>query len=201
MKRSLYLILILIITGLIYLRFLSSDRLVPPPPPSPTPSIVASPSPPVRTLTTLYFTLEYPTTATASSPSESPDGQTWSVSYLGDTQRASGRTQTELFDGYAVTLTRFETAGDDLAATQATADRQGIVDACGPENVTEIKPTIIAGHEALSFFGGCLGEATYYSFLAQDTLYRVTVMVVGPDSATPAYQATVDQMLASLKFL
>ena len=200
MKRALYIVLILIALGLGYLKFHTQDV-----PPSPMPSpFLPSPTPlaSVQTLTTAYFSLEYPSDATASPVTEGPDNQTWAFSYMGETQRASGRTQTELFDGYALTITRFQTSSsDDAIQTQAQADMQGISDACGESHLTTLAPTLIAGHEAQNFTGGCLGEATYYYFLDSENLYRLTVMIVGPEtSTTTTYQEIVDQIISSLKF-
>lgn len=202
MKKLLYLVLILIIAGLGYLKWQSRGESV-------TTTPVLSPSPTVtpqasdnQVLTTEYFSLAYPKVATSSPVSESPDSTSWSIRYMGEKQVSSGRTQTELFDGYAITVTVFPTVvGDDPSTTQAESDRQGTIDGCGDSSVTKIRDVKLAGIDTLSFSGGCLGEANHFYFMDQDHLYRITSMAVGEPEDAFAYQQTVDQALASLKLL
>ncbi len=202
MKKVLYLVLILIIAGLSYLKWQSRGEVVVPevtssPTPSPLPSAVSD-----SRLTTEYFTLNYPSVATSSPVSESPDSTSWSIRYMGEKQVSSGRTQTELFDGYAITVTVFPTVvGDDPSTTQAESDRQGTIDGCGDSSVTKIRDVKLAGIDALSFSGGCLGEANHFYFMDQDHLYRITSMAVGEPEDAFTYQQTVDKILSSLKLL
>ena len=196
MKKGLYLVLICIALGLGYLKFQAAR--------SPQPTVVSSPSPSPtptpqteNTLETPYFTLTYPLEATVSSYT-SPDSSTWAISYLGKSQRESGRTQTELFDGYNLSLTHFEVVGDNVRRTQAEADRTGIVDSCGQENVTVIRTSAFSNYEALTFYGGCLGEADYYYLQTESGLYRVTKMIVGPDEYIPEYEKSIDLILSKL---
>ncbi|KKU43053.1 MAG: hypothetical protein UX59_C0031G0014 [Microgenomates group bacterium GW2011_GWA1_46_7] len=199
MKSLLYLILLTIILGLGYLKFAPPSQLSESAPvASANPSSASSPVfLPTRPLKTAFFTLEYPTNATASAVVETPDALTWSVYYWGPTQKA----QTELYDGYAITLTRFETAGENVAQTQADSDRQTSIDVCGEEVVTPVTTAVIADQSALTFSGGCLGEASPYYFTVQDILYRLTIMVTGTPEQTSIYQQAVDSILASLTFL
>lgn len=204
MKKTLYIILIFIALGLLYVRIRYSspvqDNLASP---SPSPTSVSSTTAPrvglSKTLSNDYFILSYPEVATTSS-STAPDAREWNITYMGEEQRKSGRTQTELWDGYALSITRFETVGDNPDRVQAEADRQGTIDACGEENVTEIKNGKVGSYSALTYFGGCLGEADQYYLMIADTLYRVTVMVVGSDQYKPGYQTVVTAILDSLRF-
>lgn len=201
MKKLFYLILILIIIGLSYLKWSAATTgntaVTPSPTPSPSSSSQAQNT---KSLETAYFKLDYPLEATSSSVNEGPDSLGWRISYMGDTQKNSGRTQTELFDGYAVTLTRFETIGTQVDLEQANADRQGIIDACGEENVTKIESAKLGSYDALTFFGGCLGEANHYYLMIADSLYRLTEMVVGPESSLPQYHQSTKLIFDSLKF-
>lgn len=203
MKKTLYIILIIIALGLLYVRVRYSSPLVESVP-NPSPSIVSSSSPIPRvaldkTLSNDYFSLSYPEVATTST-STTPDAREWAITYMGEEQTKSGRTQTELWDGYAISITRFETVGDNPDRVQADADRQGTIDACGEENATEIKNGKVGSYAALTYSGGCLGEADQYYLMIADTLYRVTVMVVGSDGYKPGYQAVVSAILDSLSF-
>lgn len=204
MKKTLYIILTLIALGLLYVRVRysapSGESLS-----SPTPTTTsASPSTEPRvalskTLNNDYFGLSYPEVATTST-STAPDSQEWAITYMGEEQVKSGLTQTELWDGYAISITRFEATGDNPDRVQAEADRQGTIDACGVENVTEIKNGKVGSYAALTYFGGCLGEADQYYLMIADTLYRVTVMVVGSDNYKTGYQTTTSAILETLRF-
>ncbi|KKU44719.1 MAG: hypothetical protein UX63_C0024G0009 [Microgenomates group bacterium GW2011_GWB1_46_7] len=90
MKSLLYLILLTIILGLGYLKFAPPSQLSESAPvASANPSSASSPVfLPTRPLKTAFFTLEYPTNATASAVVETPDALTWSVYYWGPTQKA-----------------------------------------------------------------------------------------------------------------
>lgn len=205
MKKLLYLVLSLIALALIYLRLNygeASQQLPVASPTSPTNSATKEPSPRIdlsQKLDNDYFTLAYDKSATTSS-SRSPDSQEWVISYMGEDQKKSGRTQTELWDGYALAITRFETVGEEPDQKQAEADRSGIIDACGEENSTPIKSGKIGQYDTITFYGGCLGEGDYHYLMMADTLYRLTIMTLGSDQLKPQYQAVVGAMLSSLSF-
>lgn len=203
MKNLLYLILITIIFALGYLKYWGAKQTLLSPSPSPSPAITISPSPTSSWLTfsTDLFTLTYPPEASASERPENPDSKNWAVTYMGETQRQSGRTQTELFDGYALNLTAFEIVGDDPAQIQAESDRQATIDACGLEGeVTPITSTSIASQTALTYSGGCLGRPTSYYFSLDQQLFRLSVLVVGSTEDRVQYLSTVDKIIASLHF-
>lgn len=202
MKKLLYLVLILIIFGLSYLKYRGGSEVVAPGV-SPSPNLSSSPlpSPAWLTLTTELFTLQYPPVATASEKASSPDSRNWAVTYVGETQKASGRTQTELFDGYSVSVTAFEVVGTEPARTQAEADRQGTVECSSEDATSPIITTTIAGLSTLSFTGGCLGTATNYYFMSQSQLFRLSFMIAGDQSVLSEYQSTVSQILASFRLL
>lgn len=203
MKKALYIILICIALGLIYIRLRYSNPGEVVNSSSPLPSSTPTSNIPKVELGGIlnneYFSLNYPEVATTST-STTPDAREWVISYMGEEQKKSGRTQTELWDGYTVAITRFEAIGDNPDRVQAEADRQGIVDACSAENATTITTATLGEYPALTFFGGCLGEADYYYLKVADTLYRLTVMVVGSDDYKPGYQTTVTTLLDTLRF-
>ncbi len=203
MKNLLYLILITIIFALGYLKYWGAKQieLSPSPSPSPAITILPSPTPSWLTFSTDFFTLTYPPEASASERPENPDSRNWAVTYMGNTQRQSGRTQTELFDGYAVNLTIFEVVGDDPVGLQAESDRQATIDVCGEEgDVTSITSTLIAAQSALTYSGGCLGRSTNYYFPVDQQLFRLSVLVVGSQEDQVKYLSTVDKIITSLRF-
>jgi hypothetical protein len=201
MKKLVYLILIMIIVGLAYLKWQAAKLGEPGASPSPSPSPAqAVPMMSFKKLETPYFTLEYSPDATSSS-SSNPDATTWAISYMGAAQRASGRTQTELWDGYSYSVTRFEvTEASGSARVQAQADHQGIVDGCGAERATTIKPAELGPYATISFSGGCLGEAVNHYFTVGDALYRISLSNLGDQNTETVYQQALDQITASLHF-
>jgi hypothetical protein len=193
----------LIIFGLSYLKWLAWQN----PEPaasmaSPTPVPSSSSINDTLRLTTPYFTLDYPSIASSSPVTESPDSLTWTIRYIGETQVKSGRTQSELSDGYIVTVARFpEVVGDDPALTQAESDRAGTVSQCGDSSATKIRQEQIAGKNAHAFTGGCVAEATSYYFMDDEVLYRVTTMAVGAPEDIFDYNQSVSKILVSIKLL
>jgi hypothetical protein len=205
MKKLLYLVLTLIALLLLYLRFSYGEAGEQLPTPSPNnPVDTPSPSPaPVVELTekldNIYFSLSYNKSATTSS-SRLPDSREWVISYMGEDQKKSGRTQTELWDGYVVVITQFEVVGDDPEKNQAELDRQGTIDACGEENATPIKTGKIGKYDTLTYYGGCLGAGDYHYLMMADYLYRITVMTPGSEQLKPQYESVVNAMINSLSF-
>lgn len=203
MKKLLYLVLILIIFGLSYLKWQAWSN------PEPTqPVATTTPAPKLNMsqdsdrLATQYFTLDYPVVASASPVSESPDSLTWTIRFVGETQLKNGRTQSELSDGYAITVTRFpEVVGDDPARNQAESDRQGTINGCGESSVTKIRDEQVAGKNAHAFTGGCVGEATSLYFMDKTSLYRITTMVAGTPEDVFNYQQIVDKSLSTFNLL
>ncbi|MCE7897622.1 MAG: hypothetical protein DPW11_03010 [bacterium] len=203
MKTALYIVLSLVAIILIYLRFSYGGSTTVAPVVSPT-SMVSTPSPSPKvslseTINNEYFTISHSSSATTSA-SRAPDSREWVISYMGEEQKKSGRTQTELWDGYVLAITRFETVGDDPDKLQAEVDRKGIIDACSEENATPIKSGKVGDYETITFYGGCLGEGDYHYLMLADTLYRLIIMAFGSDQAKLEYQVVVNSMLNSLRF-
>lgn len=202
MKKTLYLSLILVAALLVYLRFGYGNQTFSPSStvsPIPSPSPTSSPTLSAK-LDNAYFSLDYDASATTSART-APDSREWVVSYMGQKQRESGRTQTELWDGYMVSIMRFETNGEsDGAMTQATLDRQSTIDACSEENVTPIIEGKVGVYEVITYYGGCLGSADHYYLMLGDILYRISALTTGDASDLSLYRDTVTTMLNSLRF-
>jgi hypothetical protein len=203
MKKALYLVLILIIIGLSYLKWQARQNPLPTESiPSPTPVVNDNVTGRNAQLITPYFSLDYPSVASSSPVSEAPDSLTWTVRYIGATQIESSRTQSELSDGYIVTISRFpEVVGDDPSLTQAESDREGTVNQCGDSSVTKIREEQIAGKSAHAFTGGCIAEATSYYFMDEEVLYRVTTIAVAAPEVIFDYNQAISKILSTFKLL
>lgn len=198
-KNILLIFLALIAFGLAYLRFRASSITPSPSPasssfsPSPSPSQTAD----WPVYENEYFSLSYPAQATASARDAGVDQQEWAVTYMGNLQKASGRTQTELWDGYAVSVTRFLGASEGGAKLQAEIDRQGTIEACGEEGATAIQPGKIGQYDTLTYTGGCLGTAELHYFDQGSITYRITKMVEKPADQAMDYETITNLILST----
>lgn len=195
-----FLVLIAIAIGYVKYKYGGSSKVDAPLLSSPMPSSSIVPGEEAwKTLENEYFSLSYPKDASVSGKEEGPDSVTWRVYRIGDKQLNSGRVQTELFDGYALGITRFITVGDDAARIQANSDRLSIVNGCGEENATDIKEIKLGNTTALTFNGGCIGQAIYYYLNEGDALYRVTSLIAGEEEDVKTYASVVGKILESFK--
>ncbi len=199
MKKALYIVLILIALGLLYvrLRYSSTTPLSSPTSeasPSPIASIV--PAAPVLSekLDNAYFTLSYPSSATYSSRT-APDSREWVISYRAEGDRSQGA----INDGYLVSIMRFETNGGDSDRLQAEADLDKALDTCSKETSMEIKDGKLGSLAALTFSDTCSSSVNYYVLMG-DILYRANVLTVGADAAKAEYQVVTNAILNSLSF-
>ena len=199
MKKTLYVVLILLALGLLYVRVRYSSAV-----PSDTSTTVTSPSPiasiapiaPIlaEQLDNSYFTLSYPSVATYSART-APDSREWVISYRADIDRP----QRAINDGYLVSIMRFETNGDDSDRIQAEADLLDAEGSCTKETDMEIKEGKLGSLAALTFTNACDSSVNYY-ILMGDILYRTSVLTVGTDAAKSEYQLVTNAILNSLRF-
>lgn len=202
-KNVLLILLTLVAAGLGILKYSFSRQPLPQPPSSRGPSPAPSPADPTAgwvEFETPYFTLLHPPEASAAAVVSGVDSEDWRVSQLGPVQLQAGSGETELFDGYAVTLTRFESVGEDTVLTQALSDRRKITLGCGEDAATATSSGSLGDIKTLTFRGGCLGEADYHYFLEDEKLYRLTYIVEGTESQKSRYSTIVGNILASIRF-
>lgn len=199
MKKTLYVVLVIIALGLLYVRVRYSSAV-----PAGTTTTVTSPSPiasivpiaPILSeqLDNSYFTLSYPSIATYSART-APDSREWVISYRAEGDRLQG----EINDGYLVSIMRFETNGDDSDRLQAVADLEDTKGSCTKETDTEIKEGKLGSLAALTFTNACDSSVNYYVLLG-DILYRTSVLTVGGDAERAEYQSVTNAILNSLRF-
>jgi hypothetical protein len=166
--------------------------------------VIVSPSPtpePWQSFATDDFTLDYPKEASASAVDGGPDSIAWRINYMGEAQKASGRTQTELFDGYAVNIDRFQVASDSAALVQAELDRAQSQDLCGEEDIAAMTTTTFAGEPAHTYTSSCLGESTQLYQQRGEYLYRISTMVAGEAEQLVIYKDILTRILGSFSYL
>lgn len=180
---------------------------------SPTP--VASPAPELDTLAspvqeTQVDTSSWPILASAAFSFRYPEGalaesrETESyVRYMGPKQIASGRTQTELFDGYIFRVEPIPVESNAVLEQIAETERKSAIANCKTDNgkITPLKPVIIDGLNARQFSTTGCSDFTQTTLKADTIMYRITALYVGEDEDRPTYQKTTEQILSTLKFI
>lgn len=140
------------------------------------------------------FEFKYPPEAKLSDQSEGYVA----VSFMGEKQKASGRTQTELFDGYAFNISDV-TAGDyrDLDDFYAQKVLQ-LKEIC--TEIGEPKEKTISGKRAITQRLRCLNDYDSYYVLNNDTYFEISFFRVGKAEDLPAYTETINKIFSSFRF-
>jgi len=152
----------------------------------------------IYTDTTNKFSLKYPEGVKITKQSTGPSN-TIKFTLIGPTQMASGRTETELTDGYQVTIiTSPLVQAYDLTAA-AEKGRRGTLNvdygpACKVSPVTSGTIDGIATAEYMTT--NCLGNARVIEAIANGLAYEIT----GGYSAEGDYANKIDQILSTFKF-
>ncbi len=106
--------------------------------------------------TRIGYTLRYPQEAKLSTPDESEisTASIIRIYYMGETQRQSGRTQTELADGYIINIREVAEAPGDPAIEFATLRRENTIENCSEyegNEISEIKQIQLNGNDAYTY--------------------------------------------------
>jgi hypothetical protein len=118
-------------------------------------------------------------------------------SYLGPAQTASGKTETEMFDGYAFIVTKPGLTTEFDPKTEAERQQTNSKEIC--QNVSEITTTTVDGFNAFRFSDDCLGEHIT-TFVSDDkNTYSITQFYGGENKSS--YKTTTDQIISTFKFL
>lgn len=181
--------------------------------PSPTPE--ASPAPDVSStpetnsiennetntwpiLSTATFSFRYPEGALAESR------QTDSfVRLMGQKQIDSGRTQTELFDGFIFRIEPIPVDTDSILEQVAEVERKNSQANCTTDEgqVSALRPVIVDGLRAQQYSAIGCSDYTITIAKAGTITYRITALYVGEDVDRPGYQKTTEQILTTVKFV
>ena len=140
------------------------------------------------------FEFKYPPEARLSDQSEGYVA----VSFMGEKQKASGRTQTELFDGYAFNIADVTAGGyrdlDDFYA-QKVSELKEICTKIG-----DPKETTISGRRAITQRLSCLNDYDSYYVLSNNTYFEISLFQVGEAEDLPNYTETVNKIFSTFKF-
>lgn len=127
-----------------------------------------------------------------------------SLLMLGEDQKNSGRTQTELFDGVAIkTLvlvgSEYSTSLD--AAIDSREKNIASQEDLGRGATSDIMQQQIGGKEVYYYKTEGFGDAFVYFVDLENSILRVTVMYAGAEDKIGEYLALADQTLSTFEFL
>lgn len=168
------------------------------------PSLTPSSQPPVNWQTytdqQYGFSFQYPVEAVVRNVMETP--KRVKVMRIGPTQVASGRIQTELFDGYSFTVTFFSEAKDGSISVLSEKMYNSAKQACSEATFSPIKDVQIAGKNAKTYsVENCLGNYTETFVGNHGYVYDITQIYSGNDKLLErTYQDTISQILATFRF-
>jgi hypothetical protein len=126
------------------------------------------------------------------------------VTFMGQKQIDSGRTQTELFDGYSFRVGPIVPEPEATLEQVAKQEQQNAVANCLRETgkISQVKQITVNNQTAYQFSGqGCNLDFTETIIANNTTIYRITQAYVGDVTDQEKYREITDQMLMSFKFI
>jgi len=151
-----------------------------------------------KTLTNLNHSFKYPEEATAEAREEESI-----VYFMGQKQIDSGRTQTELFDGYSFRVGEIANESDLSLEQLAEGERENAVNNChsGDGKVSQIKSVIVDEQNGLQYsVKGCYLDYTETIVTYDGKYYRLSQAYVGDIEDQDKYEEITNQMLSSFNF-
>lgn len=199
MKKKLNVVIIVIIILLVSGYFYLGKKSSPPnllSSPTPTPIVKNEIPKNWKTYTSQKYNFEfkYPPEARLSDQSEGYVA----VSFMGEKQKASGRTQTELFDGYAFNIADVTNEGyknlDDFYTQKVIQLKEVCTKIGDPKKIT------ISGKQAITHKLRCLNDYDSYYVLNNNTYFEISLFQVGEAGDLPAYSDTVNKIFSTFRF-
>ena len=148
------------------------------------------------------YTFKYPSGLQSDTDAAGAGVDSIRFTYLGPTQIDSGRTETEVFDGYQFVVTKVETNTTLTAQEKASQDRTNSQTNC-PENstISNVFPTQISGLTAYQYSAtGCFSDYTTSYVVNNDNLYSITQSHAGEPPKDQEYKEITVQILSTFQF-
>jgi len=123
--------------------------------------------------------------------------------YMGQKQVASGRTQTELFDGYAFIVTKIGLISQKTPEQLATERRNNSKDNCGSDVVlSEIKSVSLGMSKGVQYsVKNCMGDYTSSYVSSGNNVYEIIQLYVGENVDQKGYEEITNQIFNTLTFM
>lgn len=147
----------------------------------------------------LDFSFKYPSQAKA----EARDDESL-VIYMGQKQIDSGRTQTEIFDGYTFRITKVDLdqnlSAKDLAIQEFEIEQENCTNS-DESVVTNVVDVVVGQKQGYQFTGaGCYTDFTETIVSNGDNVYRIVQIYAGESPDLDLYKKTTEKILQSLVF-
>lgn len=166
--------------------------------PTPTPSIKIPEN--WKTLTNLNHVFKYPEEATGEAREDESI-----VYFMGKKQIDSGRTQTELFDGYSFRVGEISSTSELPLKELANGERENAINNCSErenDQVSQLKNVFIDGQVGYQYsVQGCYIDYTETIASFDNKFYRISQSYVGDPEDQRKYQEITNQILSSFKFI
>jgi len=123
--------------------------------------------------------------------------------YMGPKQIATGRTQTDLFDGYAFIVTKIASTKDSTTLIEAEKAHTNSQENCPSEDgaVETINTSTVSSQPAYSYsVTNCFADYTSTFVSNNDAIYNIIVTYTGDEVDYPTYKNITHQILSSFKF-
>lgn len=151
------------------------------------------------------YTFKHPKDVDTFTETAGKDTDSISVVFIGPTQKASGRTQTELFDGYSFSVTNMGVSSENSSSELVAKERMQNVDACSQTDpvtdISEVQTMVLAGHTAYQFTSiGCFADFTLTYLDDGSNVFRITQLYTGTPDVYESYKRTTDQILSTFAF-
>lgn len=167
----------------------------------------STPVPQVKAGWTTYsgddYSFQYPLAETKTDTGAAGTGfESFRVIYMGEKQRASGRTETSLADGYMFIVTKIQTDGSKTISELAAERRGNSVQGCLDDaQVGAIKEVDVGNQKGLQYsVDNCLGDYTNTYVGVDKAVYEITQMFTGEEPEYFEYKKITEEIFSTLKF-
>lgn len=141
------------------------------------------------------FTFRYPSEANLNDDSNNY----MSISFMGQKQKDSGRTQTELFDGYSFNVVDLTDEGDFEDLNEFAQSRiDQLKEVCS--EVSDPSMAMVNENKYVSVDTVCLGDFTNYYFENNGNYLEVGMLATGDEEDLPEYEKIVEKIFSTFDF-
>lgn len=172
------------------------------PAPTPTEEPLTDSTKDWETYTGKEYEFKYPAGLKSDTGAAGANFESIRVQYMGEKQTASGRTQTELFDGYAFIITKIDSAPEKTPLEWAEIKRASTKETCLDATFSDINETAIEKGTGVQYkVTNCFADYTLSLIEYNGIVYEITQVYVGEPADQAKYEHTTDLIFNSIKFI
>jgi hypothetical protein len=172
--------------------------------PAPTPTVepLTDSTKDWETYTGKEYEFKYPAGLKSDTGAAGANFESIRVQFMGEKQTASGRTQTELFDGYAFIVTKIDSAPEKTPLQWAEEKRAATKETCAEAVFGDINETAIEKGVGVQYkVKNCFADYTLSLIEYNGIVYEITQVYVGEPADQAKYEHTTDLIFNSIKFI